>query len=64
LNYLLLSSLSLALLAAVIVLLRERRLRLALQRLVFRLMQLWRKNDPSSEDDNPDGGGGAAGGRL
>lgn len=61
-NYLLLTSLSLALLAAVIVLLRERRLRLALQRLVFRLMQLWRKHDPSSEDDHPGSGGAADGG--
>ena len=50
-DYLLTVSLSLALLVAVVVLLRERRLRLALQRLVHRLLSLWRSDERSQTDE-------------
>ena len=50
-DYLLTVCLSLALLVAVAVLLRERRLRLALQRLVHRLLSLWRSDERSQTDD-------------
>jgi hypothetical protein len=54
-DYLLTASLSLALLVAVLVLLRERRLRLALQHLVYRLLNMWRTDlGATGVDRTPD----------